>query len=79
VIAAVEWHILRDVVLASAAGGLGAAVAFSLVVIGATRSADMRREGHAVAAGVFVALAVVAFAAVIAGIVFGITILTNKS
>jgi len=56
---------------------LCASIAFSLVVIGATRSADLRREGHALAAGVFVGIGVLAFAAVIAGIVFGITILTR--
>jgi hypothetical protein len=79
VLAAIEWNVLRDVVLASAGGGIGASIAFSLVVFGATRSADLRREGHALAAGVFVGIAVLAFAAVIAGIVFGITILTSKT
>ena len=51
---------------------------FALAILGATRAVDVRRDGHAGAAVAYGALTVVAFAVVVAAIVVGIVVMTQK-
>ena len=75
---AVDWNALLEVLWASAVGGVGVTAAFALAILGTTRAVDLRRDGHAVAAGLYGMLAAVAFAAVVAAVVLGIVFMTSK-
>ena len=76
--ALIDFDVLWRLVVGSLAAGFGATLAFSLVIYGATRFVDLRRDGHGIVAGAFGLLAVIALAAVLAGMVYGVWILTNK-
>jgi hypothetical protein len=74
----VETKALLETVAASLIAGIGVTAAFSIVIFGITRSADMARDerpGLATAAG---ALAAFAGLVVVAAIVFGIVVMTQK-
>jgi hypothetical protein len=74
----VETKELLETVVASLVAGVGVTAAFSLVIFGVTRSADMARDERpmlSTAAGV---LAVLAGAVVIGFIAFGIVVMTTK-
>jgi hypothetical protein len=53
-------------------------IAYGLVVNGAVRAAEARRDGRALAAGAFAALAVAGAALFAAAIVFGLTVMVSK-
>jgi hypothetical protein len=75
----VETKELAQTVVASLIAGVGVTGVFAIMIFGATRFADLRRDdrpGLAVAAG---ALALAALAVVIAAVVFGIIVMTTKS
>ncbi len=74
----VDFKALFEVIWVSLAGGAGVTAAFSLVVFGAARSGELRREGHRLEAGAFGLLALVAFGAVAAAVALGIQIMVNK-
>ena len=73
-----DLDILWRLVLGSVAGGVGVTIAFSVVIYGATRFIDLRRDHHPALAGLFGALALLAMAAVAGGTLFGILILADK-
>jgi hypothetical protein len=62
----------------SAVSGVGVTIVFSLAVLGATRSTDMRRDDRPGQAAMYVALALVALAATIGAVVYAITLITTK-
>jgi hypothetical protein len=62
----------------AAVSGVGVTIVFSLAVLGATRSTDMRRDDRPGQAAVYVALALVALAATIGAVVYAITLITTK-
>ena len=74
----VDVGALVDVVWTSFVAGIGVCLIFSLAIIGFARGTDMRREGSAVGATVYFALMAVAFAAVMAVVVFGVIVMTSK-
>ena len=74
----VEWGDLVQVLWASVVAGLGVTFAFSLALLGATRAVDLRRDGHASAASVYVVVMVIGLIATAAAIVFGIVVMTSK-
>jgi hypothetical protein len=74
----VDTKALLETVVASAIAGLGVTLAFSLSLLGVARFADMRAGDRPLAASVFAAVAVLAFVAVVAAIVFGIVVMTSK-
>jgi ABC-type uncharacterized transport system permease subunit len=69
---------LLNVVWTSFVAGIGVCMVFSLAIFGFARATDMRREGNAVAAGIYVTMMAVAFAAVLALVVFGVIVMTSK-
>jgi len=75
----VETKELLETIGYSIVAGVGVALAYSIAVYGTTRFADLNRDERRLAAGAAALLAVVAFAAVLAGIVFGIIVMTTKS
>lgn len=76
--AVVDWGAVLEVVWTSLAGGIGITAAFAMVILGATRAVDLRRDGHAVAAGAYAALMALGFATVVAAVVFGIVVMTQR-
>jgi hypothetical protein len=74
----VETKELLETVVASLVAGIGVTAAFSLVIFGVTRSADMARNERPMLATAAGGLAVLAGAVVIAAIVFGIVVMTRK-
>ena len=74
----VEWSAVLDVVWTSLLAGVGVTAAFALAILGATRTAEMRRGGHAVAAGAYLALLALSLAGVAAAVIFGSVVMTQK-
>jgi uncharacterized membrane protein HdeD (DUF308 family) len=75
----VDGEVLWKLVLGSLVGGIGVTFCFSLVILGVTRSAELRRDRRGTSATAFAVLAVVALLVIAAGVVYGISILTHKS
>lgn len=69
---------LLSVIWTSLAAGIGVCLVFSLAIIGFARATDTSREGQSVATVAWAALALVAFAAVLALVVFGVVVMTSK-
>ncbi|MDQ4048941.1 MAG: hypothetical protein M3131_06115 [Actinomycetota bacterium] len=74
----IDWDALFEVLWASLLGGVGVTAVFALAIVGATRAVYLRREGHVLAAGAYGALMLIAAAAVIAAVVFGVIVMTSK-
>jgi hypothetical protein len=77
-IAAIDVGKLFELVWASALAGVLVAFCFSLVLVGATRAADSRRNDHSAAATAYGALSVVALIVFLAIAVFGISVIASK-
>ncbi len=75
----VDWKALGKVIAGSLVLGIGVTAAFSIAILGATRSTEARREGGSAAAVMFAVLAVLALAACAAAVVLGIVVMTHKS
>jgi hypothetical protein len=77
-IAAIDFGKLVELVWAAALAGIAVAVCFSVVVIGAARAGDCRRRHRSGSAGVYAGLAVLAGAACLGIVIFGISVITTK-
>jgi hypothetical protein len=73
-----ETKELLETVVSSLIAGVGVTAAFSIVIFGVTRSAEMARNERPLLATAAGGLAVAAGALVIAAIVFGIVVMTTK-
>ncbi len=69
---------LLETVAASVIAGVGVAIVFSIAVYGATRFADLNRDDRPAAAAAAIVTALLAFAVCVAGVVFGIIVMTSK-
>jgi hypothetical protein len=74
----VETKELLQTVAVSLVAGVGVTAAFSIVIFGITRSADMARNERPLLATAAGGLAVLAGMVVTAAIVFGIVVMTQK-
>lgn len=74
----VETKELLETVAVSVVAGIGVTIVFSIAVYGATRFADLSRDQRPIAATAAIVTALVAFAACIAVVVFGIVVMINK-
>jgi hypothetical protein len=74
----IDGHAAWQAVWTAAVSGIGITIVFSLAVLGATRSTDMRRSDRPGQAAVYVALALVGLAATLAAVVYAITLITTK-
>ena len=68
----IDTDALLNVVWVSFAAAVGGTAAFSLAIAGAARFVDLRREGRVVEAGLFAAVAGLALAICLGGVVFGL-------
>ena len=74
----VDWDALLQVVWASLLAGVGVTGAYGVALLGTTRALDLSRQGRPAEAVIFAIVGVVALAAVLAAIVFGIVVMTHK-
>jgi hypothetical protein len=74
----IDWKALGDVVIAALIAAPGLTIAFSLVIVGAARTADARQAGHGTAAFVWGAVAAIALASVAAAVAFGLHVMLSK-
>jgi len=74
----IDWETLGKVALASLLAGVGVTLAFSLAIVGATRMAEMRRNGRGIEAGAYATLMIVALAVSAAAVAFGVIVMTTK-
>jgi hypothetical protein len=74
----VDWSDLLQTIGASIVAGIGITVAFSVVIWGTARFAVLRREDRPGPAGVALTVSGLALAVVVAGVVFGVVVMTTK-
>ncbi len=74
----VEWKAVWQTIVFAIVAGVGVTFAFSLAVLGATRSVDLSRDGRSGAALAAATLGVAAFCVCIAAVVLGIIVMTTK-
>jgi hypothetical protein len=74
----IDFHALGQVIWVSLVGGVSACVLFSLVIWGADKSADARREGEGTQALAYGTLAVVAMVVFSVGVVLGVVVMLHK-
>jgi len=78
VTAAIDTHALLELMWAAPLAVLTVTVSFGLVVNGVTRAAEARRDGNAIAAGAYAALAIAGVAIFAAAVVFGLIVMISK-
>ena len=76
--AIVETKELVETVIASLVAGVGITAAFSFLILGMTRFADLRRDERPVLATGAAALSIVALLVTVGGIALGIIAMTSK-
>jgi len=74
----VETKELIETVLASLVAGVGVTAVFSMAIWGGARFVDFSRDGRPVAAAAAAGVGVLALATTLAGVVFGIVVMTSK-
>jgi hypothetical protein len=74
----IDGHAAWQAVWTAAVSGIGVTVVFSLAVLGATRSTDLRRADRPAESAIFALLAVLGLAATIGAVVYAITLITTK-
>jgi hypothetical protein len=79
VFASVKAGDIIEVIWVSLAAGIFVTAAFSVVVVGAARSAESRRSGNGSNALVWAGVAVVAFGLFAAAVAYGVHIMLAKS
>jgi hypothetical protein len=77
--AAIDTGALLKMLYTSLGAGVAVTVVFSLAILGATRSSDMRRAGHTAPAIAYAALAGVGLILAAAIVVYGVFVVTHKS
>jgi hypothetical protein len=78
VIAAIDTGKILELVWAAALAGVAVAFCFSLVIIGAARAEDCRRNRRSGSATAYATLSVLALVAFLGIAAFGITVITAK-
>lgn len=76
--AALTAGTLVKVVISALAAGIGVTVAFSTVIYCADRASELRRDHRGSAAAALTAAGVVALAACVALVVYGLILVTSK-
>jgi hypothetical protein len=75
---AIDWGQLFELVWAGALAGVGVAVAFATLILGATRAADNRRAARVRTASGYLVLATIAAFAFAGSVVFGVWVIVSK-
>ena len=78
IIGAIDTGALVKMLYSSLLAGIGVSVIFSVAVLGATRSADMRRLKRGSAAVAYATLAILGLLITTGVVVYGLILLTRK-
>jgi Na+/H+-dicarboxylate symporter len=76
--AAINVTALAKMLYSSLIAGISVALIFSIVILGAVRSSDMRRANRATAAAAYAVLASVGLALAIGVVVYGLILVAHK-
>jgi hypothetical protein len=74
----VDTEALLKTIVASAIAGVGVTLIFSIAILGASRFADMNRDGRPAAAIAFGLVGLIALLAAGAAVTIGIIVMTQK-
>ena len=74
----VDTEVLGQLVLGAFVAGIFVTSVFGVVIYGSTRFADLRREGNAVGAAFFGAVAVLALVVFFGSVALGLIVMTDK-
>ncbi len=74
----INWNAAWQAIWTAAVAGVGVTIVFSLTVLGATRSTDMRRDDRPGQAAMYGVLALLGLAATLGAVVYAITLITTK-
>ena len=74
----VDTQALLKTIAAASVAGVGVTLIFSVAILGASRFADMSRDGRPVAAIAFGVMGLVALLAALAAVTVGIIVMTRK-
>ena len=77
--AAIDFHALGQVIWVSLVAGVGACVLFSLVIFGADKAGDARRQGEDSQALAYGAVAIIAMIVFSVAVVAGVIVMLRKS
>ena len=78
ILAIIDWDALLTVIWASLLGGIGVTAAYGFAILGSTRAIDLGREGRGGEAVVYAVIGTAGIVTVVAAIVFGIVVLSDK-
>jgi hypothetical protein len=79
VIAAIDTSALLELMWAAPLAVVTVTVAFGLVINGATRAAEARRDGRTASAGAYAVVAIAGGALFLAAVAFGLSIMIAKN
>ena len=77
-LAIIDWDALLTVIWVSLLAGIGATAAYGFAILGTTRALELGRDGRGAEAAVYAVIGVIGFGTVLAAIVFGIVVLSDK-
>lgn len=77
--AAINTHALIKMLYTSVLAGVSVAVVFSVAILGAARSSELRRAHRAGAAAVYTALAAAGLLLAAGIVIYGLTLVAHKS
>jgi Na+/H+-dicarboxylate symporter len=78
-LASIDVGALLKMFYASLIAGVGVAIVFSIAILGATRSSDMRRSGRSGPATAFAVLGVAGLLVAVGIVVYGVVLVAHKS
>jgi hypothetical protein len=78
VAAAIEWDKIAELLWVAPLAGMVVAVTFALAIVGIARADDARRDGSGAAAFIYTGLAVLAGAAFMGVVIYGIDVIVAK-
>jgi hypothetical protein len=77
-LAVIDWDALLTVIWSSVLAGTGVTAAYGFVILGAARAVELGRDGRTAEAVVYAVIGALGLLTVVAAIVFGIVVLSDK-
>jgi hypothetical protein len=74
----IEWDKIGQLLWAAPLAALTVSITFSLIIMGASRADDARREGAATTAMLYSLVALLSAVGFVAVVVFGVVVIVNK-
>jgi hypothetical protein len=77
-LAVIDWDALLTVIWSSVLAGTGVTAAYGFVILGTARAVELGRDGRIAEAVVYAVIGALGLLTVVAAIVFGIVVLSDK-